>query len=319
MPEEDNNPNQYCFQLGQLSVDAEQEGKKKRTFSGTAYSGEVITDHWYWDRIIFDLDSMQLKGRIPALLEHRSSQRAGAINTHSISHQTGLTVSGDLMSNEFGTQVAQDSDDGFPWQMSVRIDPSAIEEIQAGSSVSVNGKSHQGPITVFRGGRIREVSFCALGADDNTNAVAASHAPKNFNQPEDTDVTELEKAQARIQELKTKNSELEAQNKQFAAAKREAEITALGKDLGKEFSAEDITEMKALDDSAFAFSAKQLRQFSAGNQPPAGQQQQHIPSHFQHLFTHQATGGQGGQGGQQGQEHQFAAGAKAFAAQKKGV
>ena len=297
MPEEDNNPNQYCFQLGQLSVDAEQEGKKKRTFSGTAYSGEVITDHWYWDRIIFDLDSMQLKGRIPALLEHRSSQRAGAINTHSISHQTGLTVSGDLMSNEFGTQVAQDSDDGFPWQMSVRIDPSAIEEIQAGSSVSVNGKSHQGPITVFRGGRIREVSFCALGADDNTNAVAASHAPKNFNQPEDTDVTELEKAQARIQELETKNSELETQNKQFAAAKREAEITALGKDLGKEFSAEDITEMKALDDSAFAFSAKQLRQFSAGSQPPAGQQQQQqIPSHFQHLFTHQATGGQGGQG-----------------------
>ena len=296
MPEEDNNPNQYCFQLGQLSVDAEQEGKKKRTFSGTAYSGEVITDHWYWDRIIFDLDSMQLKGRIPALLEHRSSQRAGAINTHSISHQTGLTVSGDLMSNEFGTQVAQDSDDGFPWQMSVRIDPSAIEEIQAGSSVSVNGKSHQGPITVFRGGRIREVSFCALGADDNTNAVAASHAPKNFNQPEDTDVTELEKAQARIQELETKNSELETQNKQFAAAKREAEITALGKDLGKEFSAEDITEMKALDESAFAFSAKQLRQFSAGTQPPAGQQQQQIPSHFQHLFTHQATGGQGGQG-----------------------
>jgi hypothetical protein len=122
------------------------------------------------------------------------------------------------------------------------------------------------------------------------------------NQPtEDTDVTELEKAQARIQELETKNSELETQNKQFAAAKREAEITALGKDLGKEFSAEDITEMKALDDSAFAFSAKQLRQFSAGTQPPAGQQQQQIPSHLTHLFSHQATGGQGGQGqGNQG-------------------
>ena len=283
MPEEDNNPNQYCFQLGQLSVDAEQEGKKKRTFSGTAYSGEVITDHWYWDRIIFDLDSMQLKGRIPALLEHRSSQRAGAINTHSISHQTGLTVSGDLMSNEFGTQVAQDSDDGFPWQMSVRIDPSAIEEIQAGSSVSVNGKSHQGPITVFRGGRIREVSFCALGADDNTNAVAASHAPKNFNQPEDTDV-DLAQAQAKITELEGQINTLTEQNKQFAAAKREAEITALGKDLGKEFSAEDIEEMKKLDESAFAFSAKHLRQFSA-TQPQKSQ----LPDY---LTKHQAQGGQ---------------------------
>ncbi|MEG2433631.1 MAG: hypothetical protein RSB25_18505, partial [Acinetobacter sp.] len=49
--------------------------------------------------------------------------------------------------------------------------------------------------------------------------------------------------------------------------------------------------------SAFAFSAKQLRQFSAGTQPPAGQQQQQqIPSHLTHLFSHQATGGQGGQG-----------------------
>ena len=282
-----------------LSVDQAEEGKKKRTFSGVAYSGEVITDHWYWDRIIFDLDSMQIKGRIPALLDHSTRQRAGAINSHSIDHQNGLTVSGDLMSNEFGTQVAQDSDDGFPWQMSVRIEPSAVEEIQAGASVTVNGKVHQGPITVFRGGRIREVSFCALGADDNTNAVAASHSPKNFNQPEDTNVTELERAQAKAKALQDQVDALTEQNKQFAAAKREAEISALGKDLGKEFSAEDVEEMKKLDDSAFAFSAKQLRQFSAGSQqPPATPQTQQTPSvnpAFAHLFTHQANPGQGGQ------------------------
>lgn len=314
MPDEQKQDH-YCFRLGDLSVDPGEEGKKKRTFSGVAYSGEVITDHWYWTRVIFDLDSMQIKGRIPALLEHSSRQRAGAINTHTISHQEGLVVHGDLMSNEFGTQVAQDSDDGFPWQMSVRIEPAKTEEVAADQTVIVNGKTLQGPITIFRGGRIREVSFCALGADENTMAVAASHNP---NQPtEDTDVTELEKAQARIQELETKNSELETQNKQFAAAKREAEITALGKDLGKEFSAEDITEMKALDDSAFAFSAKQLRQFSAGSQPSAGQQQQQqIPSHFQHLFTHQATGGQGEQGQGGGEKHKFTAGAQAFAEQK---
>lgn len=297
--EEEHKPNQYCFQVGNLNVDQAEEGKKKRTFSGVAYSGEVITDHWYWDRIIFDLDSMQIKGRIPALLDHSTRQRAGAINSHSIDHQNGLTVSGDLMSNEFGAQVAQDSDDGFPWQMSVRIEPSAVEEIQAGASVTVNGKVHQGPITVFRGGRIREVSFCALGADDNTNAVAASHSPKQFNQPEDTDVTELEKAQAKITELEGQVNTLTEQNKQFAAAKREAEITALGKDLGKEFSAEDIEEMKKLDDGAFAFSAKQLRQFSAGSQqPPATPQTQQTPSvnpAFAHLFTHQANPGQGGQ------------------------
>ena len=315
MPEEDKKPNQYCFQLGQLSVDAEQEGKKKRTFSGIAYSGEVITDHWYWKQVIFDLDSMQIKGRIPALLEHSSRQRAGAIETHAIDHASGLTVTGTLLSNEFGTQVAVDSDDGFPWQMSVRIEPSSIDEIQAGHTVQVNGKLLHGPITVFRGGRIREVSFCALGADDNTNAVAASHSPKNFNQPEDTDVTELEKAQEEIAALKLKNTELETQNKQFSAAKREAEITVLGKDLGKEFSAEDIAEMKTLDESTFAFSAKQLRQFSV-TKPPEQKTLGTNPA-LAHLFSHQAIGGDGGlQGG--GDKHKFTAGAQAFADQQKG-
>ena len=75
---------QFCFELGQFAVEQPSEGKKKRTFTGVAYSGEPIVDHWYWDRVIFDLDSMQIKGCIPALLEHRSSQRAGAINSHSI-------------------------------------------------------------------------------------------------------------------------------------------------------------------------------------------------------------------------------------------
>ena len=272
----------YCFRLGDLSVDPVEEGKKKRTFSGVAYSGEVITDHWYWTRVIFDLDSMQIKGRIPALLEHSSRQRAGAINTHTISHQEGLVVHGDLMSNEFGAQVAQDSDDGFPWQMSVRIEPAKTEEVAADQTVIVNGKTLQGPITIFRGGRIREVSFCALGADENTMAVAASHNPTQSSK-EDTDV-DLEQAKAKITELEGQVNTLTEQNKQFAAAKREAEITALGKDLGKEFSAEDITEMKNLDESAFAFSAKHLRQFSA-TQPQNSQ----LPDY---LTKHQAQGGQ---------------------------
>ena len=304
--------NKFCFRLSEIALDQPIENKK-RTFSGVAYSGEVITDHWYWKQVIFDLDSMQIKGRIPALLEHSSYQRAGAIESHSISYETGLTVSGILLSNEFGAQVASDSDDGFPWQMSVRIEPSSVEDIQADASVSVNGKIHQGPITVFRGGRIREVSFCALGADSNTNAVAASHSPRNFNQPEDTDV-DLEQANAKIKELETKNSELEAENKQFAADKREAEIKTLEAELKKEFSAEDKTKFSALDDTSFGFMASQLRQFSV----PVEQKTPGVNPAFEHLFKHQATGGQGDQQ-PSGNQHQFTAGAQAFADQNKGA
>lgn len=295
MPQTNEQPkDQFCFELGQFAVEQSVEGKKKRTFSGIAYSGEPIVDHWYWDRIIFDLDSLQIKGRIPALLEHRTSQRAGAINSHSISHEKGLEISGDLLSNEFGTQVAQDSDDGFPWQMSVRIEPSKTEEIAADQSVFVNGKNYQGPITVFRGGRIREVSFCALGADDNTSAVAASHKPKKFNQQEDTNVTELEQAQAKIKQLEDEKAQFEADAKKFAAEKREAEINALAAETKTEFSAEDKAEMSKLDDSAFAFYASQARKFSANKEP----QKQCLPG----FMTQHQAGGQEQQfgGGSQG-------------------
>ena len=88
--------NKFCFRLSEIALDQPIENKK-RTFSGVAYSGEVITDHWYWKQVIFDLDSMQIKGRIPALLEHSSYQRAGAIESHSISYESGLTVSGILL------------------------------------------------------------------------------------------------------------------------------------------------------------------------------------------------------------------------------
>lgn len=312
MPQTNEQPkDQFCFELGQFAVEQSVEGKKKRTFSGIAYSGEPIVDHWYWDRIIFDLDSLQIKGRIPALLEHRTSQRAGAINSHSISHEKGLEISGDLLSNEFGTQVAQDSDDGFPWQMSVRIEPSKTEEIAVDQSVFVNGKNYQGPITVFRGGRIREVSFCALGADDNTSAVAASHKPKKFNQQEDTNVTELEQAQAKAKALQDQVDALTKQNKQFAAAKREAEINALAVETKTEFTTEDKVEMSKLDDSAFAFYASQARKFSANKEP----QKQGLPDF---MTKHQAGGGQEQQfGGGQDGKHQFTTGAQAFAQQHK--
>lgn len=278
MPKTEEKQNKYCFRLGQLNIDAQEDGKKKRTFSGVAYSGEVITDHWYWKQVIFDLDSMQIKGRIPALLEHSSYQRAGAIESHSISYESGLTVSGILLSNEFGTQVATDSDDGFPWQMSVRIEPSSIDEIQAGNTVTVNGKLLHGPITVFRGGRIREVSFCALGADENTMAVAASHNPNNPQ--EDTDVTELEQAKAALQQAETERDNALNELKQFKADKRNEDISALEKELKTQFSAEDKAAYTAMDDASFSFTVKQLRQFSGKNSPA-----NNGPSN---LFTHQA-------------------------------
>ena len=296
MPDEVKNHLMHQFTAVNVPISVNEDGeKKRRTFDAEVYSGGRIDNHYYWGRsgVVIDLQGLQLKSKIGLVEEHFGGKRVGVATSYDVS--TKFRAKGHFLSNPKAKEIVQDIDEEYPFQMSWWADPESIEEIAPGKTIEVNGQIFTGPLHIFRNVRVHEITICGVGADTQTTIEAFSGKPQT--QPEDTDVTELEKAQARIQELETKNSELETQIKQFAAAKREAEITALGKDLGKEFSAEDITEMKALDDSAFAFSAKQLRQFSAGSQPPAGQQQQQqIPSHFQHLFTHQAIGGQGGQG-----------------------
>jgi len=282
----------------EIGVAAENQQRK---FSGIAYSGEPIQGHYYWGDVIFDLESMQIDTPLAALLDHDTGRRVGVVTEFSNDNTTGLKVEGDLLSNQFGQQVAQDSDEGFPWQMSVYIDPASIEEIERGQVV-VNGRTLQAPITIFRGGRIREVSFCALGADGNTSAVAASHTPKHFTQPEDTNVTEVEQAKAAQAQAEQERDAAQAELNKFKADKREDDIKTLETALNKQFSAEEKKSYTNMDDTSFAFMSQQLKQFS-GQQPasPAGQQQQQtntVPVHLQHLFSHQATGGQGGQQGQ---------------------
>src|SRR5690606_22960841 len=136
---------------------------------------------------------------------------------------------------------------------------------------------------------------------------------------EDTNVTELEKAQQAKEQAERERDDALAELKQFKAQKRADEIAALETELKTQFSAEDKTAYTNMDDSVFAFTAKQLRQFSAGSQqPPAGQQQQQTPGvnpAFAHLFTHQANPGQGGQSNHN-DTHKFTSGAQAFAEQK---
>lgn len=307
------------FKANPFEISVKTETSDLRKFNGTAYSGEPIQGHYYWGDVIFDLESMQIDTPLAALLDHDTGRRVGVVTQFTKDNTSGLKVSGDLLTNAYGQQVASDSDEGFPWQMSVYIDPTSIEEVERGQVV-VNGRTLNAPITIFRGGRIREVSFCALGADDNTSAVAASHQSKtNQFKQEDTNVTELEQEKAARQKAEQERDAAQTELKQFKAAKRTEDITALQTELNTTFSAEDLKTYSEMDDSMFGFAAKQLRQFST--KPPENQNQQQnntVPTHLAHLFSHQATGGQGGTPNQD-QPHKFTSGAQAFAGQNKGA
>lgn len=317
MPELNEEQGKYLFSLSAVDIVPQVEGDKKRTFKGTAYSGGRVDGHWFWGRngVVFDLEGIEIPTPTPLLEEHFSTSRVGVVKEVGINQN--ITVTGDFLRNAKAREVVDDADDGYPFQMSMFIDPGSVEEVGQGVNVVVNGQTFTGPVAVFRNNRIREFTICSTGADRTTSVNAFSAKPGTTNQPtEDTDVTELEKAQAAQKQAEKERDDAQEELKKFKADKREGDIKALETSLNKQFSAEEKTSYTNMDDTSFAFMSQQLTQFSAGNQPSAGQQQ--IPSHLNHLFTHQATGGQGGQGGNQGggDKHKFTAGAQAFAEQK---
>ena len=317
MPDEVKNHLMHQFTAVNVPISVNEDGeKKRRTFDAEVYSGGRIDNHYYWGRsgVVIDLQGLQLKSKIGLVEEHFGGKRVGVATSYDVS--TKFRAKGHFLSNPKAKEIVQDIDEEYPFQMSWWADPESIEEIGPGKTIEVNGQTFTGPVHIFRNVRVHEITICGVGADTQTTIEAFSGKPQT--QPEDTDVTELEKAQAAQKQAEKERDDAQEELKKFKADKREGDIKALETSLNKQFSAEEKTSYANMDDTSFAFMSQQLTQFSAGNQPSAGQQQQQIPSHLNHLFTHQATGGQGGQGGNQGggDKHKFTAGAQAFAEQK---
>ena len=308
MPEMNEERSKLLFNASSMEVLQPEGESKKRKFKGVAYAGGRVDGHWYWGRsgVVFDLDGIEIDKPTALLEEHFSSGRVGVVKQVSTTRK--IEVEGDFLSNTKAKEIVQDSDDGFPFQMSMYIDPGSIEEVSNGKSVVVNGQTFEGPITVFRQNRIREFTICTTGADRNTSINAFSG--KQQTKQEDTNVTELEQAKEAQKQAEKQRDDALAELNKFKADQRAENIASLQKELNTTFSAEDLKSYTDMDDAVFAFTAKQLRQFSGKQEP----QKQGLPSQ---LFSHQANGDQG-QGGQQGDKHRFTAGIENLKAMKAG-
>ena len=195
-----------------------------RTFSGVAHSGKPFV--YKGKRAIVDLSTLTHKDAVPALLLHDRAARVG-VGKLTIGAD-GLTISGTLLDNEHGKQVAAEADQGFPWQMSAHIDPARVESLPAGKTASVNGQTVTGPILILRDSDVREVSFTPTGVDKSTHATVLGDDddPENPN-PQEKTVT-LEEALAEIAELKKEVEALKKSNEELAKEKVDAQLSAAG-------------------------------------------------------------------------------------------
>jgi len=249
----------------------------ERRFEGVPYSGDAIVGHAYWDKVIFDLSSTRASQSLSALFNHDPTVIVG--RTDAVSIGSDIRVAGVIYGDDDGKRIT--GKPGHPWEMSVYIRPGRVEEVAAGQSVEVNGREFTGPGHIFRNAVIREVSFCALGADPNTRATVFGHGDSvalEFNEggtmPENTATTnpELEQLRAQVATLTAENASL----KERVKAARTSAVKALFADLGREFTDEAAKPYVEMDETAFAAVSADLR--ASKKSAPA------------HLFGEQATG-----------------------------
>lgn len=299
-------------------AEAPAEGEGPRKIKGIAYSGDLLS-HPYWGGVIFDLSTCEAPSRMPVLVDHDRSKRAGVAQL-SIGDRIDL-FEGFLLPNDVGASVAADADAGFPWQLSVHIEPREIQILSAGESAEVNGRKIEGPATVFRHSLLREVSLTPTGVDSNTTAAVFSVGATQREVPmttttettttsgqsdaaaasETARIAAQASADAANAELATMRAERDAARSELETLRktmRMSAVVALFAETGRAFADDAARDAAAapylgLDDTAFATVADDLR--AAKPRAPAG------------LFSHQATIGVGnGTAVDVNDPHQFA-------------
>ena len=151
-------------------VELKQDGDKTR-FRMRANSGQPFS-HWWWGQFAIDLEDMAIASdKKPVLLDHDSGLRIGYTEKFELTSD-GLIVEGVLLNNDLGKSVAEELSDGFPWEASVSVEATKMVTVDAGATEEVNGHELIGPGHIMRGATLREVSFTAVGADENTSVEA---------------------------------------------------------------------------------------------------------------------------------------------------
>lgn len=282
----------FVFQFGIAteirSVEPSGTNGANRRFSGVAYTGDPITNHPYWGTVVFDLSLIEVPTKMAILRDHEAEEIVGFSDESAVTPD-GLVLGGILSKvTEAGQEVTALSDEGFPWQMSVRIQPSRIEELTAGSTAEVNGRTITGPAYIFRESKLVETSFTPTGWDSGTTAIALSRN-QNPTTQEDSDMSkELEARVTQLEgELRASNEKNEALTAELAKLKEEqasqqaearmSRVKEAYKTAGKELSEEEAKKFSLMSDDAVTAVVDALALVKS-NLPDG-------------LFSHQAEGG----------------------------
>jgi phage major head subunit gpT-like protein/phage head maturation protease len=159
------------------------ESVKLKGFKMLAYSGGAMDVGWGVP-VVVDLAGMAApKKSRPILLQHDPLRIVGhteSVEIKALADRTELRVSGVISgASDSARSVVESSANGFPWQASIGASAKQVEFVDKGEKAEANGRTFKGPVYIVRASALSEVSFVALGADDNTSASVAACAALN--------------------------------------------------------------------------------------------------------------------------------------------
>lgn len=150
---------------------------KKPVLNMTLYSGKLIRGHWWWGDLAIDVSGVSLaKSKTPLLESHDTSLKVGFTTKVKMEDNKitigpeGVTFVDTPAANEF----VKLSKEGFPFEASLRGEPSVIQRLMEKEEAEVNGFTMKGPGTIWRKMTLKEGSVCVFGYDSKTSASAFS-------------------------------------------------------------------------------------------------------------------------------------------------
>ncbi|MCK6470872.1 MAG: hypothetical protein L6R28_03920 [Planctomycetes bacterium] len=161
-------------------------GKRLRRFSMVAYTGGPMELAGWPHPVVVDLAGLKVtaKGR-PILKDHNPALIVGHTDQLQVTERELLVAGVISGTGAVAGEIIASSENGFPWQASIGARPLRVVFIPEGKHAEANGQQFSGPLFVVRKALLGEVSFVALGADDNTSAsVAANAKPDGFQELE---------------------------------------------------------------------------------------------------------------------------------------
>lgn len=150
-----------------------------------ARTGGVI-NHWWFGPSVHDLAGMRIhKKSIP--IDYVHGEEIGYIDQWS-TESGDLVLSGALVPtdqpNDLANKLIQRASGGVPYEASIDWqDDYTAEDLPRGKQAEVNGRTIDGPATIFRQWSLRGVAICPYGADKNTVSKFSKRQTKEGDMP----------------------------------------------------------------------------------------------------------------------------------------